>query len=126
MRFGHPQGEVFLGRDFTSTPDYSDEVAATIDAEVRGLIDSAHGAARQVLDDNREILDRLAQELIREETLEAERVQELFAEVVMWRADANGEARASRRPERAPSAPARKPSAAASQSDPRRRPGGAA
>ena len=35
MRFGHPQGEVFLGRDFTSTPDYSEEVAASIDAEVR-------------------------------------------------------------------------------------------
>ena len=40
MRFGHPQGEVFLGRDFTSTPDYSEEVAARIDAEVRTLIDA--------------------------------------------------------------------------------------
>ena len=47
MRFGHPQGEVFLGRDFTSTPDYSDEVAASIDAEVRMLIDSAHAAAER-------------------------------------------------------------------------------
>jgi hypothetical protein len=53
-------------------------------------------------------------------------VQELFADVVMWRADTDVEQRASRRPERAPSAPARKPSAAASQADPSRRPGGAA
>src|SRR6516164_5292310 len=55
MRFGHPQGEVFLGRDFTSTPDYSDDVAATIDGEVRALIDSAHAAAEQVLVGNRDV-----------------------------------------------------------------------
>jgi len=60
MRFGHPQGEVFLGRDFTSTPDYSDEVAASIDGEVRRLIESAHDVAAGVLHQNREILDRLA------------------------------------------------------------------
>ena len=54
MRFGHPQGEVFLGRDFTSTPDYSDEVAASIDDEVRALIDGAHGVAREVLVENRD------------------------------------------------------------------------
>src|SRR5258707_1067192 len=89
MRFGHPQGEVFLGRDFTSTPDYSEEVAASIDAEVRLLIERAHSAAQQVLEDNRDILDRLAQELIREETLEAERVQELFADVHMWEGNAD-------------------------------------
>ena len=45
MRFGHPQGEVFLGRDFTSTPDYSEQVAASIDDEVRALIESAHATA---------------------------------------------------------------------------------
>jgi cell division protease FtsH len=126
MRFGHPQGEVFLGRDFTSTPDYSDEVAATIDAEVRGLIDRAHRAARQVLDDNREILDRLAQELIRQETLEAARVQELFADVTMWDADAEGSGRATTRPEGTPPAPSRGNAAAATRSDPTRRPGGSA
>jgi cell division protease FtsH len=126
MRFGHPQGEVFLGRDFTSTPDYSEEVAASIDGEVRKLIESAHAAAQQVLTDNREILDHLALELMRHETLEAERVQELFADVVMWDGESDGEQRAKVRAERAPSAPTRKPSAAASQSDPTRLPGGPA
>jgi cell division protease FtsH len=126
MRFGHPQGEVFLGRDFNSTPDYSEEVASTIDGEVRLLIDGAHAAAQQVLVENRDVLDRLAQELIREETLEAERVQELFADVVMWDGESDGEQRAKVRAERAPSAPTRKPSAAASQSDPTRLPGGPA
>ena len=124
MRFGHPQGEVFLGRDFTSTPDYSEEVAASIDGEVRMLIDGAHTAARQVLDDNREVLDILAQELIRDETLDAERVEELFADVRMWDADTHGAQRASLRPDGSPPAPSRNPAAAATQSDSTRRPGG--
>ena len=50
MRFGQPQGEVFLGRDFGTTPDYSDEVAASIDGEVRRLIESAHDVAREILE----------------------------------------------------------------------------
>jgi cell division protease FtsH len=125
MRFGHPQGEVFLGRDFTSTPDYSDEVAAMIDAEVRRLIDAAHDAARQVLVDNREILDRLARELVVHETLEAERVQDLFAEVQMWEAAAEG-GRATARPEPTSPPPSRNNAAAATRSDTSRRPGGPA
>ena len=84
MRFGHPQGEVFLGRDFTSTPDYSEEVAASIDREVRRLIEAAHAVALEVLTQNRETLDRLAAELIEHETLETERVQAIFADVLMW------------------------------------------
>jgi cell division protease FtsH len=115
-----------LGRDFTSTPDYSEEVAATIDAEVRALIDSAHAAAQQVLVDNREILDNLARELILNETLEAERVQELFSDVQMWEGHATGADRARARPEGAPPAPSRNNAAAATQSDPTRRSGGPA
>ncbi len=124
MRFGHPQGEVFLGRDFTSTPDYSEEVAASIDAEVRFLIDSAHASAQRVLVDNREILDQLAAELILHETLEAERVQELFADVRMWDATAEGPERATRRPAGAQAAASRNNAAAATQSDTTRRSGG--
>jgi cell division protease FtsH len=126
MRFGHPQGEVFLGRDFSSSPDYSDEVAASIDGEVRVLIDGAHHAAHDVLVDNREILDRLAQELMVHETLDTERVQDLFADVTMWRDRSEADPRATRRPEGTPSAPSRNPAAAASRSDQNRRPGGSA
>ncbi|HLM17088.1 MAG TPA: cell division protein FtsH, partial [Acidimicrobiia bacterium] len=126
MRFGHPQGEVFLGRDFTSTPDYSEEVAASIDGEVRKLIERAHLAAERVLEENREILDVLAQELIREETVEAERVQELFADVRMWDSDADRGDRSRARPEGATPASSRNNAAAATQTDPTRRPGGSA
>ena len=53
LRLGQPQGEVFLGRDFNTTPDYTDEVAARIDAEVRRLVEGAHRVAREILETNR-------------------------------------------------------------------------
>jgi cell division protease FtsH len=84
MRFGQPQGEVFLGRDIGTSPDYSDEVAASIDAEVRRLIESAHDVAREILETNRAVLDRLAADLIEHETLETERVQQVFTNVRRW------------------------------------------
>jgi cell division protease FtsH len=84
MRFGQTQGEVFLGRDLGHSPDYSDEVAASIDAEVRRLIESAHNAARHILETNRVVLDRLASDLIEHETLETDRVQQVFADVRPW------------------------------------------
>ncbi len=84
MRFGHPHGEVFLGRDLQSTPDYSDEVAAHIDVEVRRLVDGAHAVARDILETNRHVLDTLADALIEHETLEAERVQEILAATTPW------------------------------------------
>jgi cell division protease FtsH len=83
-RFGHPHGEVFLGRDLQSTPDYSDEVAAHIDEEVRALIDGAHSVAREVLEANRDVLDALAAALIEHETLEASRVQEVLGPTRPW------------------------------------------
>jgi cell division protease FtsH len=95
MRFGQPQGEVFLGRDLAHTPDYSDEVAARIDGEVRRLIESAHDAARHILETNRAVLDRLASDLIEHETLETDRVQGIFVDVRPWdgtRADGAGRA----------------------------------
>jgi cell division protease FtsH len=124
MRFGHPQGEVFLGRDFTSTPDYSDAVASSIDAEVRRLIDAAHEVAREVLTENRDVLDRLARELIEHETLEAERVHAIFAQVRMHDGVPRGAgAGASLRPEGAAAAPNRTSSAAATSADPPHRGG---
>jgi cell division protease FtsH len=96
MRLGQPQGEVFLGRDFTSTPDYSPELAAAIDAEVRDLLDAAHVTARSILAANRVALDRLAAALMEHETIEAGQVQDLLAEVQLWtHAPASGAGRPS-------------------------------
>jgi len=90
LRLGQPQGEVFLGRDFASTPDYSDEVAARIDSEVRRLLEQAHGVAREILETNRAVLDTLATELVENETLEVERVQAVFATVEPFTGSGSG------------------------------------
>jgi cell division protease FtsH len=95
LRFGQSQGEVFLGRDFSSRPDYSDEIAARIDAEVRRLVEHAHRSAREILESNREVLNRLADELIAHETLEVERVQQIFAEVEPFTGVGSGRASAA-------------------------------
>ena len=78
---GQKQGEVFLGRDWGSTPDYSDAVALEIDQEVRQLIDEAHDVALDILTENRERLDTLAGILIEKETLDREEVLKFFADV---------------------------------------------
>ncbi|MGZ8580477.1 MAG: ATP-dependent zinc metalloprotease FtsH [Actinomycetota bacterium] len=78
---GQKQGEVFLGRDWGSTPDYSDAVAFEIDLEVRELIDEAHDVALDILTVNRAKLDALASRLIEIETMEREDVEAFFADV---------------------------------------------
>jgi cell division protease FtsH len=78
---GQKQGEVFLGRDWASTPDYSDAVAFEIDQEVRRLIDEAHDVALDILTENREKLDELAALLLERETLEHEEVEAFFRSV---------------------------------------------
>ncbi|WP_261165411.1 ATP-dependent zinc metalloprotease FtsH [Microbacterium sp. Marseille-Q6965] len=74
-------GEVFMGRDMGHGRDYSDVLAQRIDDEVRGLIEQAHDEAYQVLSANREILDRLALELLEKETLDHTQIEEIFKDV---------------------------------------------
>ncbi|MGV8883914.1 MAG: cell division protein FtsH, partial [Rhodoglobus sp.] len=78
VKLGATQGEPFLGRDMGSTPNYSDTIAETIDAEVRKLIDQAHDEAWQVLNTNRDTLDKLATELLEKETLDHNQLAEIF------------------------------------------------
>ncbi len=78
---GQKQGEVFLGRDWGSTPDYSDAVAFEIDQEVRHLIDEAHDVALDILTENRDKLDALATLLLDVETLNREEVEKFFGDV---------------------------------------------
>ena len=79
VALGRQQGNMFLGRDIMSERDFSEETAATIDTEVRDLVDVAYNRAKQVLQDNRLILDKLAAMLIDKETVDAEELQELLA-----------------------------------------------
>ncbi|CAN5454796.1 ATP-dependent zinc metalloprotease FtsH [soil metagenome] len=81
VKLGLTAGEPFLGRDMGASRDYSDNIAETIDEEVRKLIDQAHDEAWQVLNTNRDILDKLASELLSKETLDHNQLAELFAKV---------------------------------------------
>ena len=81
VKLGQSQGEVFLGRDMGHQRDYSEEIAERVDGEVRTLIEQAHDEAWQVLNDNRDILDRLAAELLEKETLDHNQIAEIFKDV---------------------------------------------
>lgn len=70
--FGHDRGQPFLGREFSSEPDYSDEIAREIDDEIRRIVESAHQTARKILSDNHEQLDRISKLLLARETIEAD------------------------------------------------------
>jgi cell division protease FtsH len=78
MTLGQKQGEVFLGRDFASHPDYSDQVAFEIDSEIRDLIDLAHDEALEILIEQRARLDQMAAALIEKETIEKEELVALL------------------------------------------------
>ena len=81
IKYGQEQSEVFLGRDMGHTRDYSEEVAAAIDEEVRGFIEAAHQEAYDVLVNNREILDAMVLALLERETLDKAEIEEIFAEL---------------------------------------------
>ena len=93
MRYGTPQGQVFLGRDYNRAIDYSDEVAAMIDEEVRKLITQAHEEARAILTTHREALDRIADALLERETLYAADIVEVLSDVPKWQHVSNGSMR---------------------------------
>jgi cell division protease FtsH len=67
-----------LGRDIGHQRDYSEDVAASIDDEVRSLIESAHYEAYEALVENREVLDALVVELLAKETLNKEEIAKIF------------------------------------------------
>ncbi|MBE9007064.1 ATP-dependent zinc metalloprotease FtsH3 [Fortiea sp. LEGE XX443] len=79
VALGRQQGNMFLGRDIMSERDFSEETAAAIDEEVRKLVDTAYIRAKEVLVNNRQILDQLAQMLVDKETVDAEELQEILA-----------------------------------------------
>ena len=81
IRYGQEQGEVFLGRDMGHVRDYSEDVAAAIDEEVRSLIEAAHQEAYEILVANRDVLDRLVLELLEKETLDKAEVEAVFADL---------------------------------------------
>ncbi|HVD41901.1 MAG TPA: ATP-dependent zinc metalloprotease FtsH [Solirubrobacterales bacterium] len=69
--FGHDRGQPFLGREFSSEPDYSDEIAREIDDEIRRIVESAHQTAKSLLNERRDDLERVSKLLLERETIDA-------------------------------------------------------
>nr|WP_255653087.1 MULTISPECIES: ATP-dependent zinc metalloprotease FtsH [unclassified Myxococcus] len=78
LAFGKSDGEVFLGRDFNSSKDYSEDTARQIDAEVRGIVVGCYEKGRSLLTENLEALKRVSDALVEYETLDAEDVNILL------------------------------------------------
>jgi cell division protease FtsH len=79
IKLGESNGEPFLGRDLGHTRNYSEDVAAIVDEEVKKLLATAHQEAFDILEENRDVLDSLVLALLEKETLDKEQVAEVFA-----------------------------------------------
>ncbi len=78
MTFGSSNSEVFLGKDYGRAQDYSENVAAQIDEEIKKIIDGAYERCKALLQDNMDKLKIIAEELLEKETIDAKRFEELF------------------------------------------------
>jgi cell division protease FtsH len=81
MVFGKGSNEVFLGRDYGRQQDYSDEVASSIDGEVKILLSDAHAVAGKILKKFRKQMDAMVEALIEQETINREEVSKLFKSI---------------------------------------------
>ena len=117
MTYGKQGAEVFLGRDYTRQPDYSDRMAADIDDEVRKLIRAAHSEASRILEAHRPALDRMVEALLEKETLDVKGIEEVLHDVPKWHATDTHEMRLHPPPGITVSDPGRERVAAATRSD---------
>ena len=81
VKYGQKESEPFLGRDYGHQRDYSEDIAANIDGEVRALIEGAHDEAWEILVEHRDVLDDLVLELMEKETLSKDDLARIFAPV---------------------------------------------
>ena len=118
--FGHDRGQPFLGREFSSEPDYSDEIAREIDDEIRRIVESAHQTAKDLLNDKHDELDRISKILLERETIDAEQF------VALLEGKAEDEVFVDEEEPSAPAEPAAEPEKAqreGARPNPRPRPG---
>ncbi|GAA3905146.1 ATP-dependent zinc metalloprotease FtsH [Microbacterium invictum] len=81
IKLGSSSGEVFMGRDMGHGRDFSERIAERVDEQVRDLIEQAHNEAYEVINANRDILDKLALELLEKETLDHNELAEIFTDI---------------------------------------------
>jgi cell division protease FtsH len=74
------QGEVFLGRDWLSRSEYSEEIASRIDGQVRNIVDHCYDEAKRIMQDNRALIDRLVDLLVEKETIDGDEFRQIVSE----------------------------------------------
>ncbi|MDE0803010.1 MAG: ATP-dependent zinc metalloprotease FtsH [Acidimicrobiales bacterium] len=84
LALGAKQGEIFLGKEYGHEANYSDSVAATIDEEIRELVNNAHDRAEAILTAYRSTLDKLATEMLDKETLGEDELNTIFGDIETW------------------------------------------
>lgn len=70
MAYGKSEEHVFMGRDFGHTRDFSEEIAADIDKEVKKIVDDCYGLAKSMLEENKDMLEYISRKLLEEETID--------------------------------------------------------
>ena len=81
MAYGRNEQNIFLGRDFGMKRDYSDEIAAEIDKEVKKIVDERYAIAKKLLTENRDMLEYISKNLLERETLDEKEFNELMEKV---------------------------------------------
>ena len=84
IKLGSDASEPFMGRDYGHQRDYSENIAAKVDGEIRKLIENAHQEAFDILVENRATLDAMVLQLLEKETLNKEEIAAIFAKVNSW------------------------------------------
>ena len=90
LAYGKEQEHVFMGRNFGNTRDFSEEIAADIDKEVKKIVDKQYDLAMQLLSENRDMLEFIAKSLLEKETLDEKEFEDLMNEVKNRRGENNG------------------------------------
>ena len=81
LAYGKSQEHVFMGRDFGQTRDFSEEIAADIDKEIKRIVDDRYAVAMRILTENRDMLEKIAVALLERETLDEAEFDELLENV---------------------------------------------
>jgi cell division protease FtsH len=90
MLYGKGSNEVFLGRDYGRQQDYSDEIASSIDDEVRNLLNDAHVIAGKILKKFKKQMDAMVKQLMEKETLNKDEVADIFKTIAKVKITGSG------------------------------------
>ena len=85
ITYGKSNDNVFMGRDFGHTRDYSEEIAAQVDTEIKNIVDTQYELAKKLLTENKDVMEAVVKVLLEKETLEEAEVEEIMNDTIAKR-----------------------------------------